>query len=119
VHVRSSRWPRPRARPLPPVANGPALTLRVADVYSERALLGGQRVKVKGTVDRVNQVQGVHYAHLKDGTGAAAEKTDDLLCISSAALPKGETVTVEGVVALDKNVGMGVNPVVLDEAVVR
>lgn len=113
--VGAGQPPAPRPA-LPRSPSGPPLTLRVADVYAERAALGGQRVRVKGTVDRVNLVQGVHYAHLKDGSGAAAEKTDDLLCISSAALPKGEPVTIEGVVALDKNVGMGVNPVVLDEA---
>lgn len=93
-----------------------ALTLRVADVYAERAVLAGKRVRVKGTVDRVNFVQGLHYVHLKDGTGASAEKTDDLLCIASAEVAKGAVVSMEGVVAVDKNVGMGVNAVVLEGA---
>jgi len=96
-----------------------ALTLRVADVHGERASLSGQRVRVKGTVDRDNFVQGVHYVHLKDGSGSAADKTDDLLCISSVEIPKGTAVTLEGVVAVDKNVGMGINPVVLEDAVAR
>ena len=98
------------------VESSGALTLRVVDVYSERALLAGQRVKVKGTVDRTSFVQGVYYVHLKDGTGAAAQKTDDLLCLASADVAKGAAVTMEGVIALDKNVGMGPVPVVLDEA---
>jgi hypothetical protein len=98
------------------VGSGGALTLRVVDVYTERAMLSGKRVKVKGTVDRVNFVQGVHYLHLKDGTGDAAQKTDDLLCISSSDVEKGKSVVMEGVVALDKNVGMGPVPVVLDQA---
>lgn len=101
------------------VASSNAPTLRVVDVYSERAALAGRRVKVKGTVDRVNFVQGVHYVHLKDGTGSAAEKTDDLLCISAVDLPQGTAVTLEGVVAVDKNVGMGINPVVLEDAQAR
>ncbi len=101
------------------VDSSQALTLQVVDVYSEKAALAGKRVKVKGTVDRVNVVQGVHYMHLKDGTGDAAAKTDDLLCITSTEAEKGKSVTVEGVIALDKNVGMGPVPVVLDEAQVR
>jgi hypothetical protein len=98
---------------------GPALTLRVVDIYSEKAALNGKKVKVKGTVDRVNVVQGVAYVHLKDGSGDATAKTDDLLCIASGEVTKGQAVTAEGVVAVDKNVGMGPVPVALDEAQLR
>ncbi len=98
---------------------GPALTLRVVDVYTEKAALSGKKVKIKGTVDRVNVVQGVSYVHLKDGSGDAAAKTDDLLCIASGEVTKGQAVTAEGVVAIDKNVGMGPVPVALDEAQLR
>lgn len=113
--VRPAPAPEVKAA-LKAVESSGALTLRVVDVYSERALLAGKRVKVKGTVDRTSFVQGMHYVHLKDGTGAAAEKTDDLLCLSSVEVPQGAAVTMEGVIAVDKNVGMGVNPVVLEEA---
>jgi DNA-binding XRE family transcriptional regulator len=98
------------------VGSSNALTLRVVDVYSERKALAGQRVKVKGKVDRVNFVQGIHYVHLKDGTGAAADKTDDLLCMSSTEFTKGAEVTLEGLIVLDKDVGMGPVSVVLDQA---
>lgn len=101
------------------VGSSAALTLRVVDVFSERRGLAGQRVKVTGTVDRVNFVQGIHYVHLKDGTGAAADKTDDLLCLSSAEVAKGASVTMEGLIVLDKDVGMGPVSVVLDEAQAR
>lgn len=99
-----------------PDQGGPALQLRVTDVYSEKAMLAGKRVKVKGTVDRVMAVQGVNYVHLKDGTGAAADKTDDLLCLSTATFEKGAQVMLEGVVAVNKDVGMGPLPVVLENA---
>lgn len=92
------------------------LTMRVVDVYTERQLLNGRAVKVAGKVDRVNAVQGVNYVHLKDGSGVAADKTDDLLCISSEPVTAGQQVVMEGVVAVDKNVGMGINPVVIDQA---
>lgn len=103
-------------RALAAVESGNAVTMRVADVYAERTTLNGKRVKVAGKVDRVNVVQGVHYVHLKDGTGAAADKTDDLLCITDTDVAAGTTLAMEGVVAVDKNVGMGINPVVLDGA---
>jgi hypothetical protein len=99
-----------------PSANEPALTLRVTDVFSEKAMLSGKKVKVKGTVDRSMLVQGLHYVHLKDGTGSAADKTDDLLCLSTTEVQKGAQVTMEGVVTLNKDVGMGPLPVVLDAA---
>lgn len=126
--------PQPRAnddlpaQPMPPpaapevkkalqaVESSGALTLRVVDVYSERKALVGQRVKVKGTVDRVSLVQGVTYVHLKDGTGTAGDKTDDLLCLSSGDVAKGASVTMEGTIALEKDIGMGPVPVVLDQA---
>ena len=101
------------------VGSASALTLRVVDVFSERKALSGQRVKVKGTVDRVSFVQGVHYVHLKDGTGTAGEKTDDLLCLSTIEVAKGAAVTMEGMIALDRDVGMGPVAVVLDQAKAR
>jgi hypothetical protein len=98
------------------VGSANALTLRVVDIYAEKAALAGQRVKVKGTVDRVMEVKGLHYAHLKDGTGAAADKTDDLLIVSSSPVEKGAAVVMEGVVAVGKDLGMGPVPLMLDQA---
>ncbi|MFZ5442904.1 MAG: hypothetical protein ACOZQL_23060 [Myxococcota bacterium] len=98
------------------VDSASALTMRVVDVYGEKAMLSGKRVKVKGTVDRLMEVQGFQYIHLKDGTGVAAEKTDDLLVISKTPVEKGAAVVMEGVVALNKDIGMGPVPVVLDQA---
>lgn len=96
-----------------------ALSLRVGDVYATKSMLEGQRVRIKGTVDRAMEVQGKHYVHLKDGTGAAADKTDDLLVISAAPAEKGAQVTMEGTVVLNKDLGMGPVPVALDGAVQR
>lgn len=116
--------PLPSAPPgvqaaLQAVGSSNAVSLRVVDVFSERKALVGQRVKVTGTVDRVNFVQGVHYVHMKDGTGVAADKTDDLLVLSQVDVAKGAQVTAEGVVAIDRDVGMGSVAVLLDQAQVR
>ncbi|MFT3706239.1 MAG: hypothetical protein QM817_01105 [Archangium sp.] len=98
------------------VANSEAVAMRVGDVFAARDALSGHRVKITAKVDRVNVVQGVNYVHLKDGSGSAADKTDDLLAVSESAVTAGDSVTLEGVIALDQNVGMGTNPVVLTRA---
>lgn len=101
------------------VDSSAALTLRVVDLYAERQLLAGRRVKVKGTVDRVNLVQGVHYVHLRDGSGSPSDKTNDLVCLSAVEVQKDQAVTMEGLVAVDKDLGMGIIPVVLEQAQAR
>ncbi len=94
-----------------------ALSLRVADVHTERQLLVGRAVRVRGTVTRVTSVNGKTYAHLSDGSGSAAAKDDDLTVILSAEVKQNEQVTAEGTVALDRDLGIGtVYPVVLDAA---
>lgn len=96
-------------------ADGP-LGLRVADIFSERKMLSGKNVKVRGLVTKVNAVQGVNYVHVKDGSGTAASGDDDLTVMLATVVKVDEVVTVEGKVAVDKDLGMGAKPVVLEEA---
>lgn len=96
-----------------------ALSLRVADVFTERQLLAGRAVRVKGTVTRVTTINGKTYAHLSDGSGSKDTKDDDLTVILSAEVKQNDQVTAEGTVALDRDLGIGtVYPVVLDAAAV-
>jgi hypothetical protein len=85
----------------------PPLTLRIADVFAERQALTGRLVRVKATVAKVTAVNGVHYAHLTDGSGASATKDDDLVVLSQSPLAAGQAVTVQGSVVVDKDVGIG------------
>ncbi|MBL8937533.1 MAG: hypothetical protein JNM69_23425 [Archangium sp.] len=80
----------------------PALSMRVADVFSEKQMLAGHVVKVTGKLSKVTDVAGVHYGHLSDASGK-----DDLVIISKEALPNDQQVSVQGVVVLDKDVGIG------------
>lgn len=94
-----------------------ALSLRVADVHTERQLLAGRAVRVKGTVTRVTTINGKTYAHLSDGSGTKEAKDDDLTVILSAEVKQNDQVTAEGTVALDRDLGIGtIYPVVLDAA---
>ena len=54
-----------------------------------------------------------------NGSGSSANKDDDLLCISTTPVEKDAQVVFEGTIAVDRNVGMGVQPVVLDQASTR
>lgn len=97
---------------------GPALALRVSDVFAEKAALGGKRVRLKGTATRVTSVQGTFYVHLKDGSGTPGQD-DDLTVLTTTEVKVDQPVTVEGRVALNKDVGMGAPyPVVLEGATV-
>lgn len=97
---------------------GTALSLRVVDVFTERAALNGKKVRVVGQAAKVTAVQGAFYVHLKDGSGTAG-KDDDLTVITSTEVKADAKVTVEGRVALDKDVGMGTPyPVVVENATV-
>ncbi|MEW5739496.1 MAG: nucleotide-binding protein [Myxococcota bacterium] len=97
---------------------GSALSLRVTDVFSERAVLNGKKVRVAGVATKVTAVQGAWYVHLKDGSGTPG-KDDDLTVITSSEVKADAKVTVEGRVALDKDVGMGTPyPVVVENATV-
>jgi hypothetical protein len=97
---------------------GAALALRVADVFSEKDVLAGKRVRLSGKAAKVTAVQGNFYVHVKDGSGAAG-KDDDLLVITSTEVKPDQAVTLEGRVALNKDVGMGSTyPVVVENATV-
>lgn len=96
-------------------ADGP-LGLRVSDVFAERKALSGQSVRVRGMVTKVSAVQGLNYVHVKDGSGASGSGNDDLTVVTKATVKVDDVVTVEGRVAVDKDLGMGPRPVVVEEA---
>lgn len=98
-------------------AEGP-LGLRVSDVFAERQALAGKTVRVRGLVTKVTPVQGVNYVHVKDGSGAGDSGDDDLTVVTQAAVKVDAVVTLEGRVAVDKDLGMGKRPVVVEDATI-
>lgn len=78
----------------------------VAEVYAASAKLGGKPVKVRGKVVKFNaNILGKNWLHIQDGTGSAG--SNDLLVTTVAQAKRGDTVLVEGKVALNKNFGSG------------
>jgi RPA family protein len=86
----------------------------VEELFSSRASLDGQTVKVRGKVVKVVgelTVGGVPrvWFHIQDGTGSPAHKTDDLIVTYSGDPPiaPGDIVVATGVLGADKDIGAG------------
>lgn len=78
----------------------------VADVYAASASLGGKSVTIRGKVVKFNaNIMGKNWLHLQDGTGSGDQK--DLLVTTTGQAKLGDTVLVEGKVALNKDFGSG------------
>lgn len=88
-------------------ADGPTART-VAEVNANRAALRDKTVTIHAKVVKVNpEVMGKNWVHLRDGSGSAADASDDLL-VTSKELPKvGAVVTAKGVVKTDVDLGAG------------
>jgi hypothetical protein len=98
--------------PLPaPVERSSAPNGRsVAQVFAERATLAQKSVRVRGTVVKINEgILGKTYLHLRDGSGSADAGDDDLTVTTTEPFQLGETVEVEGTLAIHQDVGAGYN----------
>jgi hypothetical protein len=89
----------------------------VANVWANRKALAGKSVTVRGKVVKFNGgIMGRNWIHIQDGTGAAADGTNDLLVTSDAAAKIGDVITVTGTVAIDKDFTAGYAYAVLVES---
>ena len=89
----------------------------IAEIITRKAALKDQPVLVRGQVVKYNPgILGTNWIHLRDGSGTAADKTDDVLVTSTAEAKVGEVVLVKGVVRTDKDFGAGYAYAVMIEA---
>ena len=80
----------------------------VAEVHSERVALKDKPVAIRGKVVKVTpNVMGRNWIHLRDGSGSAAESSDDLLVTSKDKPNVGDVVVAKGVVRTDVKLGSG------------
>jgi len=71
---------------------------------------------VRGKVVKFNGgIMGRNWIHIQDGTGVAADGTNDLLVTSDAGAKVGDVITVTGTVAIDKDFTAGYAYAVLIE----
>ena len=80
----------------------------VAEVAGKSAQLKGKTVVVRGKVVKFTpEVMGKNWIHLRDGSGSAADKTDDVLVTTKEQTKVGDVVMVKGVVLTDQDFGSG------------
>lgn len=80
--------------------------LSVAEVYSGRSELAGQKVTVRGVVVKFTPgIMGTNWLHLQDGS--CADNVCDLAVTTDETVSEGDVVTLEGVLAVDKDFGAG------------
>jgi hypothetical protein len=80
----------------------------VAEVNTKSAELKDKPAVVRGKVVKYNGgIMGKNWIHLRDGSGAAADGSNDLLVTTAEPAKVGDIVNAEGVVRTDKNFGSG------------
>ncbi len=92
----------------------------VAELITQRTQLAGKTVRLHATVVKATPgVLGHTYLHLRDGSGDAAAGTYDVAVTTSATPAVGDTILVEGVLALDCDIGAGYKfPTIVEDATV-
>ena len=90
----------------------------VAEIITQAANLKDKTVLVRGKVVKYNAgIMGRNWIHLRDGSGSAAAKTNDVLITSLNAVKVGDVVTAKGIVRTDKDFGSGyIYKVIVEEA---
>ena len=80
----------------------------VAEVVTGKAALKDKTVVVRGKVVKyTGEVLGKNWIHLRDGSGSAADGSDDILVTTKNEAKIGDVVLVKGVVHLDRDFGAG------------
>jgi len=90
-----------------PKASGPNART-VAEILTRSAELKDKPVLVRGRIVKYNAaIMGKNWIHLRDGSGSAADNTNDLLVTTTSQAKTGDIVAVKGIVRTDKDFGSG------------
>jgi hypothetical protein len=88
----------------------------VAEIVSGRVALKDKPVVVRGKVVKFTPgVMGKNWIHLRDGSGAAADGTNDVVVTTKDETKIGDIVLVKGIVRTDRDLGSGYKYAVLVE----
>jgi hypothetical protein len=92
-------------------------TVSIAELYSDPAAYEGKRIRVAGEVTRFNPaIMERNWVHLQDGT--EFEGKYDLTATSLESFTVGTAVTLEGILAIERDFGYGYRyEILLEEAV--
>ncbi len=103
-----------------PKASG-ANARTVAEIVTKSAELKDKPVLLRAKVVKFSpEIMGKNWIHLRDGTGSAADNTNDVLATSKNEAKIGDVVTVKGIVRTDKDFGSGyAYKVLIEEATLQ
>ncbi len=89
----------------------------IGELYSNSKEFNKKTVKVRGQVVKVNMaIMDRNWVHLMDGT--KGDNRSDLTFTTKEVVMVGDTVTFEGILAIDREFGAGyVYPVIVEDAV--
>ena len=93
----------------------------VAEVVTKSAELKDKTVQVRGKVVKFSaSIMGKNWIHLRDGSGSAADNSNDVLVTTLDQANVGDVVLVKGVVRTDKDFGSGYSyKVLIEEAALQ
>jgi hypothetical protein len=94
----------------------------VEEIFSKAEELNGQTITVRGKVMKVSpRIMGRNWVHLQDGTGSPETNTHDLV-VTTSQEPSADwdIITMEGVLAANKDFGSGYSyAVIIEESSVK
>ena len=80
----------------------------VEEIFGKSKTLNGKRVRVRGKVVKVSLgIMGKNWVHLQDGTGDPLQNTHDLVLTTDTSPAVDAILTMEGILAADKDFGAG------------
>ncbi len=100
---------KPTGAPDAKVARATGANARtVAEIISKSAELKDKPVMVRAKVVKYNGgIMGKNWVHLRDGSGSAADQTNDLMVTTASEARVGDVVLMQGTIRTDKNFGAG------------
>ena len=92
----------------------------VAEIIDQSASLKDKQVSVRGKVVKFSpEIMNKNWIHLRDGSGSADGKNNDLVITSKGLTKVGSVVTLKGTVRTSKDFGHGYNyDVLLEDATI-
>jgi hypothetical protein len=93
----------------------------VEELYANAKELQGKPAVIQAQVVKISpQIMGKNWLHLQDGSGNALHNTHDLVVTTNDLPELNSVITIEGVVATDKDFGAGyVYEMIVEEGVVK
>lgn len=89
---------------LPPPEGG----LAIGELFARKAELSGKEVALRGRIWKASyDVFETNWYHLRDGSGAEADHTNDVTVTSTERFEIGEVAVARGVLTVDKDLGFG------------